>query len=449
MKKSLIYISIGLLVISSLFVSGAMADGRMPLIQSLNTEVKMVSSAGSGVSSEPAYAGDMAISTDMAIYPYPYEEMSKIVVKPSYANVRLQPGESREIKVSVTNRGDETASIDPTLVIQPYTQNYLKDEWVVVTPTSAELAPDAKQEFLVRISIPKNADLGYYYATMAFGEFDAQNYTMYPVYGGSLEMSIDVWTPPSVRIGTTYINDRVEAGSSYDYEVKITNVGKQDIAMDPEVLINNIYYAEAVSSVRYGGASMNVIDESAVTVEAPSVIKAGETVIVKVRLDVPQDATGSFSGTIDLGIDDPALREWEGQVQLYFTVWEQPSEAFVREFTTYTDGTMSIEVTTNVYDYGIYGARSSNLSPSFEVSMKQGGQPVDMQLVRTTTKGQVTYGTSPVEPMTSSASFGYQSTGTIYTEVYEVSGAAGEWTLSILPVNTDNFEYSITTGDLD
>jgi hypothetical protein len=161
MKKSLIYISIGLLVISSLFVSGAMADGRMPLIQSFNTEVKMVSSAGSGVSSEPAYTGDMAISTDMAIYPYPYGEMSKIVVKPSYTNVRLQPGESREIKVSVTNRGDETASIDPTLVIQPYTQNYLKDEWVVVTPASAELAPDAKQEFLVRISIPKNADLGY------------------------------------------------------------------------------------------------------------------------------------------------------------------------------------------------------------------------------------------------------------------------------------------------
>jgi len=446
MKKSLIYISIGLLVISSLFVSGAMADGRMPLIQSLDTEVKMVSSAGSGVSSEPAYAGDIATVTDMAIYPY--GEMSKIVVKPSYSNVRLQPGESREIKISVTNRGDETASIDPTLVIQPYTPNYLKDEWVVVTPTSAELAPDAKQEFLVRISIPENADLGYYYATMAFGESDVQNHTMYPVYGGSLEMSIDVWTPPSVQIGTTYINDRVEAGSSYDYEVKITNVGKQDIAMDPEVLISNIYYAEAVSSVRYGGASMAVIDESAITVDAPSVIKAGETVTVKVRLDVPSDATGSFSGTIDLGLDDPALREWEGQVQLYFTVWEQPSEAFVREFTTYTDGTMSIEVTTNVYDYGIYGTSSSSLSPSFEVSMKQGGQPVDMQLVRTTTKGHVTYGTSPMEPMTSSASFGYQGTGTMYTEVYEVSGAAGEWTLSILPVNTDNFEYSITTSDL-
>jgi hypothetical protein len=54
-----------------------------------------------------------------------------------------------------------------------------------------------------------------------------------------------------------------------------------------------------------------------------------------------------------------------------------------------------------------------------------------------------------MEPMTSPASFGYQSTGTVYTEVYEVSGAAGEWTLSILPVNADNFEYSITTGDLD
>uniref|UniRef100_UPI00351C887A hypothetical protein n=1 Tax=Methanomethylovorans sp. TaxID=2758717 RepID=UPI00351C887A len=113
---------------------------------------------------------------------------------------------------------------------------------------------------------------------MVFGKLDAQNYTTYPVYGGSLEMSVDVWTPPSVQIETTYLNDRVEAGGSYDYQVNITNVGKEDMAMDPEVLVNGIYYAEAVSSIRYDAAAYNVmIDESAITVDAPSILKAGET----------------------------------------------------------------------------------------------------------------------------------------------------------------------------
>jgi hypothetical protein len=439
-KKSLIYISIGLLFVSSLFVSGAMADNIAPLIQPLIPETKMVSS-GYGASSEPAYAGDAAI--------YPYGEMSKIVVKPGYSNIRLQPGESREIKVTVSNRGEETASIDPTMVIQPYTENYLKDEWVTVTPQTFELAQDSKQQFVVKISIPEDADLGYYYASMVFGKFDAQNYTTYPVYGGSLDMSVDVWTPPSVQIKTTYISDRVEAGGSYDYQVNITNVGEEDLAMDPEVLVNGIYYAEAVSSIRYDAAAYNVmIDESAITVDAPSIIKAGETVTVKVHLDVPENATGSFSGTINLGIDDPALRDWEGQVQLYFTVWEHPSEPFVKEFTTYANGTMRIEISTSVYNYGFYGGSTSgNLSPTFEVSMKQEGRTVNMQLVRSTSSGSVSYGSSPIQPFISPASYDYQSTGTVYTEVYEVSGAPGKWTLSILPINADNFEYSITTGD--
>jgi len=437
-KKSLLYISIGLLVVSSLLVSGAMADNIAPLIQPLIPETKMVSFSY-GVSSEPAYAGDAAI--------YPYGKMSKIVVKPGYSNIRLQPGESREIKVTVSNRGEETASIDPAMVIQPYTENYLKDEWVTVTPQNFELAPDSKQQFVVKISIPEDADLGYYYASMVFGEFDAKNYTTYPVYGGSLEMSVDVWTTPSVQIETTYLYDRVEAGGSYDYQVNITNVGKEDMAMDPEVLVNGIYYAEAVSSIRYDAAAYNVmIDESAITVDAPSILKAGETITVKVHLDVPENATGSFSGTIDLDIDDPALRDWEGQVQLYFIVWEQPSEPFIKEFTTYTNGTMRIEISTSVYNSGIYGGSTSDsLSPSFEVSMNQEGRKVNMKLVRSTTSGSVSYGSNHVQPLISSDD--YQSTGTVYAEVYEVSGAPGKWTLSILPLDTDNFEYSITIGD--
>jgi hypothetical protein len=40
----------------------------------------------------------------------------------------------------------------------------------------------------------------------------------------------------------------------------------------------------------------------------------------------------------------------------------------------------------------------------------------------------------------------YQGGSTTFVETYSVPGAAGKWTLSILPKNTENFEYSITIG---
>ncbi|WP_269850930.1 hypothetical protein [Methanosarcina horonobensis] len=38
----------------------------------------------------------------------------------------------------------------------------------------------------------------------------------------------------------------------------------------------------------------------------------------------------------------------------------------------------------------------------------------------------------------------YQGGTTTFVETYTVPGAAGDWKLSILPRNTENFEYSIT-----
>ena len=40
----------------------------------------------------------------------------------------------------------------------------------------------------------------------------------------------------------------------------------------------------------------------------------------------------------------------------------------------------------------------------------------------------------------------YQGGTTTFAETYTVPGAAGKWTLSILPKNTENFEYSVAIG---
>lgn len=41
----------------------------------------------------------------------------------------------------------------------------------------------------------------------------------------------------------------------------------------------------------------------------------------------------------------------------------------------------------------------------------------------------------------------YQNYGSTYVETYTTPGAVGNWELSILPKNTQNFGYSITVGD--
>ena len=41
----------------------------------------------------------------------------------------------------------------------------------------------------------------------------------------------------------------------------------------------------------------------------------------------------------------------------------------------------------------------------------------------------------------------YQNYGDHYVETYRSPGAIGDWKLTILPKNTNNFGYSITVGD--
>jgi len=41
----------------------------------------------------------------------------------------------------------------------------------------------------------------------------------------------------------------------------------------------------------------------------------------------------------------------------------------------------------------------------------------------------------------------YESYNEQYIETYKASGAIGAWELTILPKNTDSFDYSITVGE--
>ena len=41
----------------------------------------------------------------------------------------------------------------------------------------------------------------------------------------------------------------------------------------------------------------------------------------------------------------------------------------------------------------------------------------------------------------------YQENGAQLLETYETTGLIGEWTLKVLPKNTESFEYSIKIGE--
>lgn len=428
----------GLLFVSAIFATGAIADDVAPMMEPLVSERSFV-----GVS----YAEDVeAISIPDMGY-------GKLQVKPSYSYLQLQPGETSSSSITVINRDDESVTIDPLMVLQPYTENYLEEEWVTVTPSNVMMKPDEKREFTVEVAVPDDADLGYYNANIVFDSSSINadatdtgvDYKISSVYyGNSLDLSVEVWIPPSIEISSNYINDRVEAGKEYDYEVKLVNVGDKDISISPEIITHKIYPERSYYDPEQSSFD-EAFGEDSVTIDAPSKVKAGETVIVKIHLKVPQDIQGSYSTSIDLGIDDPALDEWGGQVQLYLNIWEQPSEPFVTEFITVSDAPIRIEVSTNQYEYSRYADGSATQSPSFELVLKNGNDEAELKLVKTVNKGSVNFGSDDVI-MYSSKSSTYQQYLTTYTEVYEATGAIGNWELSILSGNTDNLEYSITVG---
>ena len=72
----------------------------------------------------------------------------------------------------------------------------------------------------------------------------------YPNFPGTMQLNVQVWIPPAVQILTPYVNDLVEAGKDYTYEIKLRNTGDKDIALSPELTEGGgIIYAESASSV--------------------------------------------------------------------------------------------------------------------------------------------------------------------------------------------------------
>ena len=376
-------------------------------------------------------------------------DITKLQISPRHTGIELMPGESDEITVTVKNTNNETVSVNPMVVDQPYSEYIFEAEWINITPGSAELEADAEVEFTISVAIPDDAERGQYNTQIAFTDdlMPTPYPPPYPMYINALDLYISVWKLPVMQIQPRYIHDRVGSGKAYDYTINLKNTGVEDIEIDPELKPERWYY-------EMGGQAF---EDDAITITAPKVVHANETATVNVHLEVPLGANGEYYSGLDLGIDDSSSGGWYGEsemVQLNFVVWTQPTEPYTKEFTTETAAPITIEIESNQYRYDMCGGGSSGSGddekPSFDVVLKgpSTGDPVTLTRTVVEHHGSVHLGSSDCTPPWETDSSGMYNEGhTSYVERYTANGQIGNWELGILPHYVEEFEYTIEIGD--
>jgi len=394
-------------------------------------------------------SSDQVVTTEMPITEgMPVSEQAinftKLEISPPYINFMLQPGESKEMTVTLKNKEKKAVNVKPNTVLAPYGGYNVDPEWIKVTPDSAEIPAGGSQKFTIKVTVPTDASIGYSSVQIAFTDeiMPAPYPNPFPSYIHALQVSLDIWTTPKIQIMTPYINDMLEAGKEYDYEIKLKNTGKETINIDPKMSSdNNRYYGGP-----YGQMSAAFTDD-AITISAPSNVPAGTTEIVKVHVKVPIDAKGSYNGAINLNIDDASIQVYEGMVQMSFNVWTQPAEAFERIFNLKEAAPITIEISsgTNYNPYG-QGIGENKKEPSFETTLVGPGGQADIKATKTLIKGVVNMG-GQIPPWELDSKGIYQENGVQLIETFNVSGSPGEWKLKVLPKNTESFEYSILIGE--
>ena len=378
------------------------------------------------------------------------QNFTKLEISPRYGNVQLQPSENREMTVTIKNKEKKPITVSPIVVVPPFGEYLMDKEWIKVSPASIEIPAGGSQKFAIKVVIPADASIGYYNANIAFT--DEKMPTPYPEpfpnYVHSYSLSINLWAPPKIQISNPYINDQLEAGKEYDYKIKLKNTGDKAVAIDPKMSQQNQMYGGPF------GMMASAFTDDAVTITSPKEIPAGGSIEVNVHIKVPADAKGNYQGGIDLGIDDPSIREeWADMVTLGFGVWKQPTEPYVKTFNAKEAAPVTIEVSSNMgVAYGYFGSSTNTKNkkdPSFAVTLTgSGNNAIPLTKVKTIIKGGVSLGGMNGLPPWESESEGiYQEMGTQYIETYKVNVPAGDLKIGITPQNTQQFEYTISMGN--
>jgi hypothetical protein len=377
-------------------------------------------------------------------------DYTKLEIIPSYTQFNLKPGESKETMVSVRNRDTKPATLRPGVKSQNYAGPYsLDSSWVTISPQEAEVPAGGSAKFTIRVSAPTDAMRGNYQSMIIFT--DEQYPTPYPSafpnYVHQINLGVNIVFPPAIHISSPYIYDQIEAGKEYRYTIEVKNTGTSTVSLNPK--------PSSEGYMMYGpsGPLEPSMTESSIAVFGPSSIPPGSTGTVTVIVTVPASAAGSFNGYIDLGIDDLSLREGEGRIMMNFNIWKQPPEPYVKRFVMEKEEPIEIELVASSTMFG--GLMSADIlrqmpvrEPSFDAALTGPEGAVEIRPVKKTITGSVSVGSDPIL----AGSFGagtYQETNTRYRQIFAADGGPGIWQLSVMPRNSQSFEYTITLGGAD
>ncbi len=315
-----------------------------------------------------------------------------------------------------------------------------------ITPATAEVEAGGNAKFTVKASVPADALRGSYNSMVVFTDeqYPSPYPAPFPNYIHVMNLGVNVVSPPVITISTPYISDQVEAGKQYQYSVEIQNTGNSVVQLSPGIT------SDGYPMYSPYGIQEPALTENDFSLNAPSLIQPGSKGTVNVMLNVPVTSRGYYNGYIDLGIDDPSLREGEGRIMLNFNIWKQPPEPFIKKFTMDTRDPISIELTSVFSSMGPVPAgmltnMMPNREPGFDMLLTGPGGTIAARPVQKVIKGTVNLGGDSLGISTWQAGT-YLEMNTQYIVTYSAEGMPGDWQLSVMPENAQTFDYKITLG---
>jgi len=372
---------------------------------------------------------------------------TRLEIMPTYMNFVVEPGERKEMTVTVRNRDTKSTHIQPVVRQQPYAGPYVAESsWIAVSPASADIAAGESAKFTVIVTMPAGTLRGMYSSMITFTDeaYPSPYAQPFPSYIHTLELNINVASSPVIQISTQYISDQLESGGEYSYTIDVKNKGGAPLALNARIGDD--------SYPVYGpyGPQEPPLDAQSFTISAPSSIPPGRNGTVTLKVNVPQNSSGYYNGNVDLGIDDPAIRLEESRIQLNFLIWKQPEGGFSKKFLVPAQEPISLELTSAMPMMSPVTAAGTpqnmpRREPSFDATLTGPDGNANLVLVKKVIKGSVNLGTDPA--LTNGDQPGqYQETGTQYIFTYSAQGKPGQWTLAVMPRNTQSFEYRISLG---
>ncbi len=104
---------------------------------SLSVLVLLVLSTFGGVASSQEFGvaeSSKIVQAVPQVESFDTRNFTKLDISPRYGNVQLQPGENKELSVTVKNKETKSVKVSPIVVVPPYGEYLMDKAWITVSP---------------------------------------------------------------------------------------------------------------------------------------------------------------------------------------------------------------------------------------------------------------------------------------------------------------------------